>query len=47
MFVSTYKDMKGIPPNLAQHIIELDTSIPPACQAKIYVQLQLCYNCQT
>ncbi len=29
MFAWTYKDLKGIPPELAQHIIELDTSIPP------------------
>jgi hypothetical protein len=39
--------MKGIPLELAQHIIELDTSIPLACQAKVYVQPQLCYSCQT
>jgi hypothetical protein len=25
----TYKDLKGIPPELAQHIIELDTTISP------------------
>jgi predicted transcriptional regulator len=30
--VFTYKDLKGIPPKLAQHIIELDTSIPPRHQ---------------
>jgi len=24
----TYKDLKGIPPKIAQHQIELDTSIP-------------------
>jgi hypothetical protein len=29
VFVWIYKDMKGIPPKLAQHIIELNTSIPP------------------
>ncbi len=34
VFVWTYKDMKGIPPKLAQHIIELDTSIPPTHQAR-------------
>ncbi len=26
--------MKGIPPNIAQHWIELDTSIPPTHQAR-------------
>jgi hypothetical protein len=25
----TYKDLKGIPPKIAQHNIELDTTIPP------------------
>jgi hypothetical protein len=34
VFASIYKDLKGIPPELAQHIIELDTSIPPAHQAR-------------
>jgi predicted transcriptional regulator len=34
VFAWTYKDLKGIPPELAQHIIELDTTIPPAHQAK-------------
>jgi predicted transcriptional regulator len=29
VFAWTYKDLSGIPPELAQHIIELDTSIPP------------------
>ncbi len=29
VFAWTYKDLKNIPPKLAQHIIELDTSIPP------------------
>jgi hypothetical protein len=28
MFTWTYKNLKGIPPKLAQHRIELDTSIP-------------------
>ncbi len=28
VFAWTYKDLKGIPPKLVQHIIELDTSIP-------------------
>jgi hypothetical protein len=27
VFAWTYKDMKGIPPKLAQHIIKLDTTI--------------------
>ncbi len=34
VFAWTYKDLKGIPPKLFQHIIELDTSIPPAHQTK-------------
>ncbi len=34
MFAWTYKDLKGIPPKLAQHRIELDTSIPPSHQAR-------------
>ncbi len=34
VFTWTYKDLKGIPPKLTQHIIELDTIIPLAHQAK-------------
>ncbi len=34
VFVSTYKDLKGIPPKLAQHIIELNIIIPLAHQAR-------------
>jgi hypothetical protein len=34
VFAWTYKDLKGIPSRLAQHKIELHTSIPPAHQAK-------------
>jgi hypothetical protein len=30
MFTWTYKDLKGIPPKLTQHCIELDTLIPLA-----------------
>jgi hypothetical protein len=30
VFARTYKDLKGIPPELAQHKIELDTTIPLA-----------------
>jgi hypothetical protein len=30
VFAWIYKDLKGIPLELAQHHIELDTSIPPA-----------------
>jgi hypothetical protein len=33
VFAWTYKDMKGIPPKLVQHIIELGTSTPPTHQA--------------
>ncbi len=32
-FAWTYKDFKGIPPYIAQHHIELDTTIPLAHQA--------------
>jgi hypothetical protein len=28
VFAWTYKNLKGIPPKLPQHIIELDTTIP-------------------
>ncbi len=34
VFAWTYKDLKGIPPKLAQHKIELVTSIPLAHQAR-------------
>ncbi len=34
VFAWTYKHLKGIPPKLAQHCIELDTSIPPTHQVK-------------
>jgi hypothetical protein len=34
VFAWTYKDLKRTPPELAQHIIELDTTIPLAHQAK-------------
>jgi len=34
LFVWTYKDLKGIPPKLAQHRIKLDTLIPLAHQAR-------------
>ncbi len=34
MFAWTYKDLKGIALKLAQHIIELDTSIAPTHQAR-------------
>ncbi len=30
VFALKYKDLKGIPPQLAQHLIELDTTIPLA-----------------
>jgi len=38
-FTWTYKDLKGILPELAQHIIELDTLIPPAHQARYILNL--------
>ncbi len=34
VFAWTYKDMKGIPPKLAQHKIELDTIVPSAHQVR-------------
>jgi hypothetical protein len=34
VFTKTYNDLKGIPPKLAQHWIELDITIPLAHQAK-------------
>jgi hypothetical protein len=34
LFAWTYKYLKGIPPKLAQHCIELDTLIPLAPQAR-------------
>jgi hypothetical protein len=34
VFAQTYKDLKGIPPKFVQHIIELDTSIPPTHQTR-------------
>jgi hypothetical protein len=30
VFAWTYKDLRGIPPKLAQHKIKLDITIPPA-----------------
>jgi hypothetical protein len=34
VFAYNYKDLKGIPLELVQHKIELDTSIPPLHQAR-------------
>ncbi len=34
VFAWIYKDLKGIPPKLVEHKIELDTSTPPAHQAR-------------
>ncbi len=34
VFAWTYKDLKSIPPKLAQHRIELDTTTPLAHQSK-------------
>ncbi len=33
-FAWTHKDPKGIPLNIVQHKIELDTTVPPAQQAR-------------
>jgi hypothetical protein len=38
-FAWTYKDLKNIPPMLAQHHIKLDTSIPPTHPIKYKVNL--------
>ncbi len=32
VFTWSYKDLKGIPPHISQHWIELDTMIPPSHQ---------------
>jgi len=34
VFAWTYKNLKGIPPKLAKHIIKLDTTIPLTHQAR-------------
>jgi hypothetical protein len=34
VFAWTYKDLKGIPPKIVQHQIELDTTIPPIYQTR-------------
>jgi hypothetical protein len=34
IFIWTYKDLKGIPPDITQHRIELDTLIPPTHQTR-------------
>jgi hypothetical protein len=34
IFAWIYKDLKGIPPEITQHQIKLDTSIPPAHQTR-------------
>ncbi len=39
VFALIYKDLKGIPPKLVQHKIELDTSISPAHQARYRLNL--------
>jgi hypothetical protein len=39
VFSWTYKDLKGILLELAQHRIELNTSIPPAHQARYKLNL--------
>jgi hypothetical protein len=39
VFAWTYKDLKGIPLELAQHRIKLDTSIPPPYQARYRLNL--------
>jgi hypothetical protein len=39
VFAWTYKDLKGIPLELTQHIIELNTTIPLAHQARYILNL--------
>ncbi len=39
VFAWTYKDLKGIPLKLTQHIIELDTTIPLTHQTKYILNL--------
>ncbi len=39
VFAWTYKDLKGIPPEIAQHRIELDTIVPLAHQARYRLNL--------
>jgi len=39
VFAWTYKDLKRIPPKLAQHRIELDTTIPPVHRARYRLSL--------
>ncbi len=39
MFTWTYKDLKHIPLELVQHIIDLDTSIPPTHQTRYRLNL--------
>ncbi len=39
VFTWTDKDLKGIPPELAQHKIELDTIISPTHQARYILNL--------
>jgi hypothetical protein len=34
VFARSYKDLKGIPPSLEEHRIELDKDVPTAHQAK-------------
>jgi hypothetical protein len=36
-FPWTYKDLKGIPPNIVQNQIKLDTSIPPTHQVRYWL----------
>jgi len=47
MFAWTYKDLKGIAPELAQHIIELNTSYHTNTSSKVQIKPQLCYSYQT
>ncbi len=37
VFAQTYKDLKGIPPEIVQYQIELDTTIPLVHQARYWL----------
>jgi hypothetical protein len=39
MFAWSYKELIAIPPHITQHRIDLDTTIPLACQAKYQMNL--------
>ncbi len=44
VFTYTYKDLKGIASNIAQHMIKLDTMVPPVHQARYRLNPNYCYK---